>query len=924
MVLAGRTGTNGSIRSALSGTVAVIFAAAAFVFPATALGQLAQQTEADVPDDWPERLGICRRTLADCVGKSTTAIRLEPGESVNVDGQLDESVWARAVWISDFIQREPIEGSRPTVRTEVAFAYDETNLYVAGRMYDPEPSKLWANLARRDDNGNSDRLKISIDSYQNRKTYYAFEVTAAGGRVDYFGPSDEDFNRDRSYNPIWSADAQITDEGWVAEMAIPFSQLRFNQAENIEFGININRFRPATFEDLFWTSVPKDENGYTSWFGDLTGLTGIQTRRPIEFVPYATSNLAVTSDELLNPDDPFSKRSDIVSRFGADIKMGIGSGLTLDATFNPDFGQVEADPAEVNLSAFPTFFREQRPFFVENAELLEANELFFSRRIGSAPHGSPGGTFADVPDNSTILGAAKLTGRTAGGLSVGVLAAVTSEESAATFDAPTGTFGRTRVEPTTGWLVLRGLQEFGTAKSTAGLAFTGVRRDLSSGGELAGGDGLADGLNKEAYAFGADATLRFRGGLTELTGIIQGSHISGTPEAISRVQRFSSHYFQRPDAGHVEFDPTATSLTGYRAFLNFEHNDGEHWQFETEVLATSPEFDINDAGALGRADRIESGVNLEYKENTVGKFRSWRLGAKIDNTWNFDGDRLVTRLAARWRLTFLNFWGINGNLNFQPSGQSDTQTRGGPIMGTPREIGGFISFNSDFRGRLTGNGHFFYENDEIGGWVASMGGNLQYRPGGAWQFSAGPNFTHSVNARQYVTTLDDGRTETFGQRFVFAELDRHTLSAQFRANYAFHADLSLEAYFEPFAATGSYSKYGELLEPGTTDLIFYGVDNGTTIRESSGDAPHLITVQDGAGEFSFIREDFRALSFRSNLVMRWEWSPGSTLFLVWQLDRGGFGFENGPDGAGFGDLLDSPSESGRSFFAVKATYWLPI
>jgi hypothetical protein len=374
----------------------------------------------------------------------------------------------------------------------------------------------------------------------------------------------------------------------------------------------------------------------------------------------------------------------------------------------------------------------------------------------------------------------------------------------------------------------------------------------------------------------------------------------------------------------VEFDPTRTSLSGYRGFIEFQHRDGEHWDFDTEVLVVSPEFDINDAGALGRADRITGGIDIDYRENTVGRFRSWQLGAEYDGAWNFDGDRLSTDFELRGGITLLNFWSLSGEVGFRPAGQSDTQTRGGPIMGTPREFDTSISVRSAFQNRLSGSGQFSYTNDEIGGWGLSTGASLQYQPGGAWQFSAGPNFSHAVNTRQFVTTLGDGRAETFGQRYIFAELDRTTLSMQFRANYAFHADLSLEAYLEPFAATGSYSDYGELAEPGTPDLRFYGVDDGTTISESTGDAPHLLTVQDGADQFSFIREDFQALSFRSNLVMRWEWSPGSTLFLVWQLDRGGFGFENGPDGADFGDLLDSPGELGRSFFAVKATYWLPI
>lgn len=896
---------------------AVLTGTALLLVPAGATAQQVQQTQAEVPENWAELAGICRRTLSDCVGKSIMATKLTPGEDIDINGRIEESVWERAVWMTDFVQREPIEGARPNVRTAVAFAYDETNLYVAGRMYDPNPQNIRANLARRDDNGESDRLKISIDSYQNRQTYYTFTVTAAGGRVDYFGSGDQDFNRDHSYDPIWEADAEVTDEGWFAEMAIPFSQIRFTQAEELTFGVNVNRYRPGDFEDLFWVSVPKDENGWASWFGDLAGLEGVQTRRPIELVPYAASAVAISSDELVNPADPFSDRSEVEARFGADLKMGIGSGLTLDATINPDFGQVEADPAEVNLSAFPTFFSERRPFFVENAQLLRANDLFFSRRIGARPHGSGGGTYSDVPANTTILGAAKLTGRTDGGLSIAALGALTSEESADNFDEGTGSFGNTRVEPRAGWLVLRGLQEFGTAKSTAGLAFTAVRRDLDDG------DALASRINKEAYAFAADASLKFRGGLTELTGIIQGSHISGTPEAIARVQQFSAHYFQRPDAGHVEFDPTLTSLSGYRAHVEFEHSDGENWFFETEVTATSPEFDINDAGALGRADRIQSAIDLSFNENTVGTFRNWGFGLEFENDRNFDGDNLQNRYEVRWRVGLLNFWQFSGEFDYKPAGLSDTQTRGGPVMGAAGEKAFSVNVNSPFQNRFGANGFVYIEDDDLDGSFKTVGLNFQYRPGGSWQFALGPQLSHGINTRQYVTTESGGRPETFGSRYIFARLERHTISAQFRVNYAFSTDLSLEGYFEPFASTGTYSDYGELMTPRESDLLFYGT-GGTTISETTGDAPHTLTVQDGPDQFSFIRGDFRALSFRSNLVMRWEWLPGSTLFLVWQLDRGGFGFENGPDSANFGDLLDSPGEPGRNFFAVKASYWLPI
>jgi len=877
----------------------------------------AQQTQAEVPEDWTERAGICRRTERECVGRSTTAIQLLPDERVAVDGGLDETIWRRADWITDFIQLEPVEGARPTVRTEVAFAYDETTLYVAGRMYDPEPENIRANLARRDDDGESDRLKVSIDSYLNRRTSYTFTVTAAGGREDYFSPTDTPFDRDHSYDPVWSADATITVEGWFAEMAIPFSQLRFNQAEDVVFGVNINRYMPARFEDLFWTPVPKDENGWASWFGDLEGLHDVQTRRPIELVPYVASDLAITSDELLDPADPFAERSDLAGRLGADLKMGIGSGLTLDATFNPDFGQVEADPAEVNLSAFPTFFDERRPFFVENADLLGARNLFFSRRIGQRPSGSPPGDYADVPEATTILGAAKLTGRTASGLSIGALGAVTSEEDARFFDATDGEFGRARVEPATGWLVLRGLQEFAAAKHAAGLSFTAVRRDLPDG------DPLAGRLNREAFAGGADAQLQFDGGLTSLDIDLQGSHVAGSADAIARVQRFSSHYFQRPDAGHVEFDPTRTAMSGYRASVAFDRREGEHWQFSSSATAVSPGFEINDAGALGRADRIDAGLDLQYTENRVGTFRQWSVGVGTESGWNFDGDRLFSEFGVEGDIRLRNYWSFGAELGYHPGGVSDTDTRGGPLMGTAGRVSGGLSVRTDSRSRLQADASVSLEDDDLGGWVVSTGLGLGYRPGGAWQFSLDPRYTRSVDTRQYVATLDGGRSDTFGRRYVFATIDRRTLSAEFRADYAFSSVLSLEGYFEPFVSTGEYSRFGELREPGSAGLLIYGTDD-TSIDESSGEAPRTIAVTDGAEEFSFIREDFRALSFRSNLVMRWEWLPGSTLFLVWQLDRGRFEFETGPDAAGLGDLLDSPGEPGRNFFAIKATYWLPL
>ncbi len=881
--------------------------------PSAVLGQVVRDS---VPaPDWP----TCRRTVPGCVPKSASVVRLSPGEEVDIDGRLDEEIWLRAPVVDDFVQREPLEGILPSQRTELRFAYDDRALYVAARMFRDDPSRIRATLARRDDNGNSERLFIAIDSYGDRRTAYTFALTAAGGRLDWYTTDDMDdmHNRDFSYNPVWSGDARIDSLGWTAEFEIPFSQLRFNANENLVWGWNANRYIPDLNEDDFWVSVPKNESGWTSWFGDLEGLADVRSRRPIELVPYAAGAATVTSAELIDPEDPFRDRTEWDGRVGADLKFGIGPSLTLDATFNPDFGQVEADPAVVNLSAFPVFFDERRPFFVERKELLEANGLFYSRRIGAPPAGRPGGDFADVPGSTTILGAAKLTGRTPGGLSVGGLAALTAEENARVFDAEEGTTSTVRVEPVAGWGVVSLEQEIGRSRSTVGIAGTAVRRDLALS------DPLADWMNRQAYSGALDWNWRLGDGAYELRGLLAGSYVDGNAAAIDRLQRFSSHFFQRPDADYVEYDPTRTSLSGYAASLSLERTSARHWLWQVESTVLSPGFDINDAGQLRKADRIEAEGRLRYRENVPGLFQSYSFGIEAGTSWNYGWDRQPAQIEVGGEVRLRNFWGFSAEVDFEPRSQSDVTTRGGPSMATPFVWGVSASFNSDYSRRTVFNGGVYYASDELDGWALELRAGVQSRPAGNWQFSISPAFSRVVDPRQYVTTIDGGGEATYGRRYVFAEIDRTTVALQFRLQYGFTPDVSLEAYVEPFAATGTYDDYGELAAARSLDLRFYGTD-GTTIEESQGPAPRLITVTDGEETFSFRRGDFESLSLRSNLVFRWEWRPGSTLYAIWQLDRGEFLPVTDPDAADLGSLWTAAGEPGRSFFALKIAYWLPI
>ena len=862
----------------------------------------------------------CRRTLPSCVSKTLGAMKLEPGEGIEMDGRLDEELWRRASFSADFTQRSPNPGAQPTERTEFAFVYTETALYIGARMYAQDPSQIRAILSRRDDGGDSERFIVNIDSYQNRRTFYSIAVTAAGTRLDWYTGEDADNFRDRDYswNPVWSANAVIDSLGWTAEMRIPFSQLRFNEGDTFAFGVNINRYIPSKNEDLFWIEVPRDEAGWPSWFGDLEGLRGIKTRRPVEFVPYVAGNLTSTSSSLIDPADPFSSSSEFDGRAGADLKMGIGPSLTLDATFNPDFGQVEADPAEVNLSAFPTFFPERRPFFVEGKELLESEGLFYSRRIGARPRGDVDADFADYPDNTTILAAGKVTGRTPGNLSVGVLGAVTAEESARTYDSSTDSFGDARVQPATVWAVASLKQQFGTQGSTVGISGTGVRRDLGLQ------DALQFQMNREAYAGQADWNIRIAGGTYELRGLAAGSYIAGTQEAIQQVQEFSSHYFQRPDADYVDYDTTRTSLSGYRARLEFERESAVHWLWGVGFGAESPGFDINDAGRLRKTDRIEGEGQLTYRETQPGPtFQDYRIQLAAQSAWNYGGVRQPGEIELGADFTLLNFWSFGAEFDHRPRAQSDVLTRGGPSMGTGRAYGVNADVRSDRRKLTTFSVSGGYSWGELGDWGYEIDGSIQFKPGGAFQLSLSPGYERGVESRQYVDVFDGGSAATYGQRYVFAFIDYSEVRARLRVNYAFTPDISLEAYAEPFAASGTYSKFGELEATGSRYLRTYGTD-GTTIEESEGPAPREITVTDGDDTFSFEREDFKALSFRSNVVFRWEWRPNSTLYLVWQMDRGDDEAFTRPDPVHPGDAWNSLGQPGQSYIAIKASYWLPI
>jgi hypothetical protein len=845
--------------------------------------------------------------------KQARATRLPAGiGAIAVDGRLTEAAWVQAIWMTDFVQKMPNEGAAPSDSMRIALVYDGDALYVGARMYSRDPSKLQAPLSRRDNTAQADHLWVSFDTYHDRRTAYSFGVTASGVRMDWYHPGDNEYELDMGFDPVWEANAVIDALGWTAEMRIPFSQLRFTDRPVQVWGFNADHWNPATSEDVFWIPVPTNQTGWSSWMGELVGIEGIQPSRRLEIVPYAASEARYTS--VSGAGDPFNNGANLTGRFGADLKMGLGPNMTLDATVNPDFGQVEADPAVVNLSAFEVFFDERRPFFTEGGQLLRGNgpSHFYSRRIGAAPACAASGDYVDCAQNATILGAAKVTGRLASGMSVGGLAAVTAREHARTYDSTTSTFGKTLVASPAGYGVARVQQELGASRSVVGVTLTTVQRDLDPV--------LAPRFTKQAYTGGADWVLRWMRGTYVLRGWLGFSHVRGEAAAIDRVQRSPVHFFQRPDADYVDYDPTRTSLSGSVANLEFAKNGGNFvggfgygWE--------SPGYEPNDAGRLGNADGRFGFLNVQYRQTKPrGKLQNWSVGVYNATEYNFGGDRQYFVTEPYVNLTFRNFWNFNTYFDYFPRAFSNSATRGGPLMATTASWNWVGQLSSSFGARNSWNARLYYGEDELGAETYRISGRLSVRPSTAFELSATPNYLRAFTSRQYVATFGGGSPATYGGRFVFAVVDQSTFLLQLRANYTLGPDLTLEVYAEPFAASGRYYGFGELTQPRTFNLREYGTGGTTIARDTAGN--YVVTDNAGADTLRIDNPDFNVLSFRSNAVLRWEWRPGSTLFLVWAQNRE----EEDSRGrlVGFRDLTDSFGAPGANFFAVKVSYWIPV
>jgi hypothetical protein len=826
---------------------------------------------------------------------------------------------------TDFTQLRPEDGTVPSERTEVRVVYDSDAIYIGVRMFDSEPNGITGQLTRRDTFSPSDAFWVDIDSYHDHRTSFQLGVNASGVRWDGLASNDNG-HADLSWDPVWSVATRTDSLGWVAEMRIPFSQLRFSGGAELVWGINFSRDINRKNERIRWAWRPNEETGYASRFGHLEGLRDLSQPRRLELLPYTVAKSEYA--EGADPANPFNDGSLYNLTGGFDLKYGLTSDLTVDATVNPDFGQVEADPAVVNLTAFETFFQERRPFFVEGSNLFRfgagsggmvfgAPQLFYSRRIGRAPSRSADEDdgFVDNPVSTSILGAAKLSGQTAG-WSVGVMNAVTEREHAR-IQRGDGSRATEAVEPLASHSVLSLRRDLREGSSGIGIMATGVNRRLD--------DPLFSSLNSNAYTGGFDFFHRFAGNQFSVNGTLTASHIRGDSTAMIEAQRSSARYYQRPDQDYVALDSGATSLSGYAASLQVGKIAG-NWLYATDFYAYSPGFEINDAGFQTQTDKIFHGMRLSRRWLDPGKvFRRFAVDATWAQMWNFGGTLTAREAFFGVGGELLNYWHFHlaGRYNFKST--SDDATRGGPLMLRPAvwSTNGFVA--TDRRKPVSAALFSYYAHNDEGGYGVAAGTNLNFRPTSALNLGVSPRYNKTHAMGFYVTqAVDSLASATYGSRYVFNELIQTSLDLTIRMDLALSPDLSIQLYAQPFVAAAEYQNFKEFAEPETFDFIRYGVDGNSTLSLDEDSDVYTVDA-DGGGPgaaIEFDNPDFRFRSLRSNLVFRWEYVPGSTLFLVWNHGQSFTG--NDPTFRVFEELGDLFGDDQQNTFVVKLNYWLSL
>lgn len=832
-----------------------------------------------------------------------------------IDGRLDDGIWAAADSIDGLTQTQPDAGKPARFRTVARLAVDDQAVYVAIRAYDPDPSRIAAQLTRRDEDSPSDWLFVALDSRHDLRTAYVFGVNPLGVKRDFTvvdGGGDE-----RGWDPVWQVETRRDSLGWTAEYRIPLAVLRYAPDGEGVWGLQITRFVQREQELARWGYTPPDEPRRVARFGKVEGMRGLPSPRRLEVLPYTVAGVS----RAPHSDSPFYRSNDPNVAMGVDVKYGITSDLTLDLTVNPDFGQVEADPSQVNLSAFETFVSERRPFFTEGADIFrfgialgdgdDANEqLFYSRRVGRAPQGRADlrGGWVDAPGQTNILTAAKLSGRVKGDWSVGAMSAVTGRETALVRDRDGAEFTDV-VEPLTSYSMLRVRRDLNAGRTQIGAVATGVVRDLD--------ETDLDWLNSSAVTGGVDVSHRWANDQWIASGFLLGSSIRGSTEAILRAQRSPARYYQRPDADHLRLD-TAVSMEGWAANYMVGKIAGR-WRVGALGQVRSPGFEVNDLGYQRDADQVVTALYGGLREFEPGAvFRNYGINVNAYTASNFGWERVSTGFNTNGNAQFLNYWNGYAGVNHNLASVGTGFTRGGPALAAPARTNGWFGFQSDGRKTFVGgmNGNWGVEHGAES-WRLRLGPSGRWRVSSSTSVELNPFYSVNQDAWQYVGQPAD----TAGVRhYLFAGMDQRTVGATVRLNQTFTPRMSLQLYAQPFVSAGRYATLREVVGPraGDFDERFRSFDEAAVSR---GESEWTVDRNaDGVADLTLGNPEFNVRDLNLNAVLRWEYRMGSTLFVAWSHGRNDFertgDFRPRRD---FDALFGRPS---TNVLMIKANWWL--
>lgn len=855
------------------------------------------------------------------MNKDIVLIAEKLNSPIDLDGELIEHVWQNGNTFENFIQRDPDEGAPASERTIMKIAYDKDYLYLGAIMYDSSPELILARLTRRDEDIDADNIVLCLDPYNDKRSGYYFGLNAAGTQLD--GILYNDTWDDDSWDGVWEGKVHRNNKGWSAEMKIPFSQMRFNESDSMVWGINFRRIIARKNEESYLVFVPKNESGFVSNFASLKGFEKIDGSGQLEILPYITGKAEYLQYE---DGDPFHNGKSYSSGVGADFKMGIGSNLNLNATVNPDFGQVEIDPAVINLSDVETFFEEKRPFFIEGSNIFNFGyggvrnywgfnwggaDFFYSRRIGRQPQGSipDDADFSDYPTGTHILAAGKLTGKLGDSWNIGTIQNITQREFAKI--SVDGLQSETEVEPLAYYGIFRAQNEFNDGQHGLGFISTVSLRDFDD-------QQLRNEINKSALTFGLDGwTFLDESKTWIVAGWTGASYVYGNEQRMIELQKSSRHYFQRPDADHVNVDSSVKSLTGYAGRFYLAKQKGNFF-VNTAFGFITPGFDVNDVGFFFRADIVNWHAGAGYYWSDPNDiFRYLELGGALFQNHDFGGNKTWEGFYHFGSIQFPNYYSANWDIGLYAESFNNNRTRGGPLTLNPAGYQVSLNLGSDSRKDwVIEFGGGLSESNPSYGWFAEASLELRLLPNISFIFS--PQFAKEFSYAQYVDTYSDQTaTKTYGSRYVFAELNQKTLSSSIRLNWTFTPDLSLQLYIQPLISSGDYSNFKELKAPSTYNFMVYGEEGSTFNSETNTADP------DGSGPAQPIEignPDFNVKSLRGNAVLRWEYLPGSVIYFVWTQTReeaeeiGDFKFEE--------SMTKMVQAEPDNIFMIKVTYWL--